>query len=202
MTVPVGGPSATKTYLMSDTDMDLIGSGMVAISRDALSGLRNALMRDTGYAAAGYLQEAGYAGGASMFEAFRSWLAARGADGPEALSLAAFQSEATDFFRECGWGSLEVGDLHDTVATLDSSDWGEATPEAALEHPGCHVSSGMFADFFGRLADAPLAVMEVECRSAGYDRCRFLLGSADVLQQVYDGMASGASYSDAVGAAA
>jgi predicted hydrocarbon binding protein len=188
--------------MVSDTEMDLIGSGMVAISRDALSGLRNALMRDTGYASAGYLQEAGYAGGASMFEAFRSWLAARGTEAPEALTLGAFQTEATDFFRECGWGSLEVGELHETVATLDSGDWGEATPGAGLEHPGCHLSSGMFADFFGRLADAPLAVMEVECRSAGFDRCRFLLGSADVLQQVYDGMAAGASYSDAVGAAA
>jgi predicted hydrocarbon binding protein len=188
--------------MVSDTEMDLIGSGMVAISRDALSGLRNALMRDTGYASAGYFQEAGYAGGASMFEAFRSWLAARGNEAPESLTLGAFQSEATDFFRECGWGSLEVGELHDTVATLDSADWGEATPDAGLEHPSCHLSSGMFADFFGRLADAPLAVMEVECRSSGHDRCRFLLGSADVLQQVYDGMASGASYSDAVGAAA
>ena len=188
--------------MMSDTEMDLIGSGMVAISRDALSGLRTALMRDTGYATAGYLQEAGYTGGAAMFDAFRARLALRGTPEPEALSLAAFQAEATAFFRECGWGSLEVGALHDTVATLDSTDWGEATPDAGLEHPGCHLSSGMFADFFGRVADAPLAVMEVECRSAGSDRCRFLLGSADVLQQVYEGMAAGASYSDAVGAAA
>lgn len=187
---------------MGDSEMDLIGSGMVAISRDVLTGLRIALMRDTGYASAGYLQEAGYAGGAAMFDAFRSWLAQRGASEPEALSIGAFQAHATEFFRECGWGSLAVGELHDTVATLDSADWGEATPEAGLEHPGCHLSSGMFADFFGRVADAPLAVMEVECRSAGSDRCRFLLGSPDVLQQVYDGMAGGATYADAVGAAA
>ena len=187
---------------MSDTGMDLIGSGMVAISRDALAGLRNALMRDTGYASAGYLQEAGYAGGAATFDAFRWWLSLRGTGEPEALSVGAFQSQATEFFRECGWGSLEVGALHDTVATLDSSDWSEATPEAGLEHPGCHLTSGMFADFFGRVADAPLAVMEVECRSAGGERCRFLLGSADVLQQVYDGMAAGATYDEAVGAAA
>jgi len=187
---------------MSDTEMDLIGSGMIAISRDALTGLRTALMRDTGYASAGYLQEAGYAGGAAMFEAFRAWLVTRGAGGPEDLSVGNFQTRATEFFRECGWGSLSVGVLHDTVATLDSADWGEATPGSALDHPGCHLSSGMFADFFGRLADAPLAVMEVECRSAGSDRCRFLLGSAEVLQQVYDGMAGGSHYEDAVGAAA
>ena len=182
--------------------MDLIGSGMVGITRDALAGLRNAMMRDLGYATAGYLQEAGYAGGSALFEAFRNWLAARGASEPESLSIDAFQAHATEFFHECGWGSLVVGELHDTVATLDSSDWGEATPDAALEHPGCHLSSGMFADFFGRVAGAPLAVMEVECRSTGSARCRFLLGSSDVLQQVYDGMAAGAPYEEAVGAAA
>lgn len=182
--------------------MNLTGSGMVAITSDSLAALRNALMRDTGYAAAGYLQEAGYAGGAALFEAFRGWLAARGIDEPESLSLGAFQSHATGFFRECGWGSLEMGDLHDMVATLDSADWGEATPGAGLEHPGCSLSSGMLADFFGRLSEAPLAVMEVECRSAGSDRCRFLLGSQDVMQAVYDGMTAGVGYEEAVGGAA
>ena len=82
---------------------------MVAITQDAMGGLRNALMRDMGYAAAGYLQEAGYAGGGALFEAFRNWLAARGGTAPEDLSLSDFQSNASDFFRECGWGSLEVG---------------------------------------------------------------------------------------------
>jgi predicted hydrocarbon binding protein len=116
--------------------------------------------------------------------------------------LEAFQERATEFFKECGWGSLTVGDLHDTVATLDSSDWGESTPDAGLEHPGCHLSAGMFADFFGRVAGAPLAVMEVECRSTGSARCRFLLGSTEVLQQVYEEMGRGAGYEDAVGASA
>jgi hypothetical protein len=44
--------------------------------------------------------------------------------------------------------------------------------------------------------------MEVECRSAGGERCRFLLGSTDVMQQVYDGMSRGASYEEAVRASA
>src|SRR5437879_6450356 len=108
--------------------MNLSESGMVAVTRDALSALRNALMRDTGYAAAGYLQEAGYAGGASLFEAFRGWLVARGAPEPEALPLDAFQDHATEFFRDTGWGSLSIGAM-DAVATLDSSDWSEATPD-------------------------------------------------------------------------
>lgn len=182
--------------------IDLTGSGMLAITRDALTALRAALMRDTGDAAGAYLQEAGYAGGGAQFEAFRQWLAARGAGAPESLSVDGFQSEATEFFRRAGWGSLEVGALHDTVATLDSADWAEATPELPLDQVGCSFSCGMFADFFGRVADAPLAVMEVECRSAGSPRCRFLLGSADVMQTVYDHMSQGHGYEDAVGASA
>jgi predicted hydrocarbon binding protein len=187
---------------MNDMTLDLAGNGLLAVTKDALAALRNALMRDTGHAAAGYFQEAGYAGGASLFEAFRGWLELRDALSPESLPLEEFQRLAAEFFQEAGWGSLSVGTLHDTVATLDSPDWGEASPDAGMEHPCCHLSSGMFADFFGRVADAPLAVMEVECRSTGADRCRFLLGSAEVMQAVYEGMSQGQPYDEAVAAAA
>lgn len=180
--------------------IDLTGTGMLAITRDALTALRAALLRDTGASAAGYLQEAGYAGGGALFEAFRSWLASRGIGAPESLTVDAFQREAAEFFRRTGWGSLHVGALHETVATLDSEDWGEAAPESGAEQPSCHLSAGMFADFFGRLANAPLAVMEVECRSAGGNRCRFLLGSTEVMQRVYEEMSEGAGYTAAVGA--
>jgi len=178
--------------------IDLTGSGMLAITRDTLTTLRGTLTRDTGVAAAGYLQEAGYAGGQALFEAFRRWLSTRGKGAPESLSVDAFQREATEFFRHAGWGSLELGAIEETVATLDSTDWGEADPNAGAELPSCHLSSGMFADFFGRLADAPLAVMEVECRSRGDGRCRFLLGSTEVMQRVYEGMAGGEEYGAAV----
>jgi len=186
---------------MGDMTIDLSGSGMLAITRDSLAALRAALIRDAGPSAAGYLQEAGYAGGGALLEAFRRWLSSRGAGSPETLSIDGFQREATEFFRRAGWGSLHVGALHDTVATLDSADWGEAVPGSA-EQPACHVSAGMFADFFGRVADAPLAVMEVECRSAGGSRCRFLLGSTEVMQQVYEEMSRGTEYEAAVTAAA
>ena len=187
---------------MNDMTLDLAGNGLLAVTKDALAALRNALMRDSGHAAAGYFQEAGYAGGAALFEAFRGWLETRDALSPESLPLDEFQQLAAEFFHETGWGSLTVGTLHDTVATLDSPDWGEATPDAGMEHPSCHLSSGMFADFFGRVADAPLAVMEVECRSAGAERCRFLLGSTEIMEHVYNAMSSGDTYEAAVGAAA
>jgi uncharacterized protein len=196
------GPSTGEHYAMSEMTLDLAGNGMLAVTKDALVALRNALMRDTGHAAAAYFQEAGYAGGGALFEAFRGWLSARGAEAPESLTLDEFQGLAGQFFEEAGWGSLTVGSLHDAVATLDSPNWGEASPEGGMEHPCCHLSSGMFADFFGRVADAPLAVMEVECRSMGAERCRFLLGSTEVMQQVYDAMSQGQAYDQAVAGAA
>lgn len=194
----ISRPVREGTFTSSAMTIDLTGSGMLAVTRDTLTALRVALIRDTGTAAAGYLQEAGYAGGQALFDAFRGWLAARGRGTPESLSVDAFQREATGFFRDAGWGSLDLGALDDAVATLDSSDWGEADPGGGATLPSCHLSAGMFADFFGRLADAPLAVMEVECRSRGDERCRFLLGSTEVMQRVYEGMASGEEYPSAV----
>jgi uncharacterized protein len=186
---------------MTDMTLDLAGNGMLAVTRDALAALRNALMRDAGLSSAGWFQEAGYAGGAALFEAFRGWLSARGAGAPESLPLEEFQRLAGEFFSQTGWGSLSVGTLHEAVATLDSPNWGEAA-DGGMEQPCCHLSAGMFADFFGRVADAPLAVMEVECRSTGAERCRFLLGSTEVMQAVYEGMSQGQPYDEAVAAAA
>ncbi len=177
--------------------IQLGGSGMVALTRDALATLRAALFRDLGGDAAGYLQEAGYAGGAALSAAFAEWTARRGYGVPESIPAAEFQQRASEFFSDLGWGSLALSKLTDAVATLDSEDWGEADPQSAMEFPGCHLTTGMFADFFGRLAGTPMAVMEVECRSMGSPRCRFLLGSAESLHQVYDEMSRGLTYEDA-----
>lgn len=167
---------------------------MVGLTRDALVALRGVLFRDAGANAAAYLQEAGYAGGAALYGAFADWNVARGGGAPESLPAAEFEQRAADFFAELGWGAVTVGVLHDSVMTLDSSDWAESDPAAAMQYPGCYLSSGLLADFFGRVAGAQLAVMEVECRSMGSHRCRFLLGSAETMQHVYDEMTRGVPY--------
>ena len=182
--------------------LDLTSNQLAAVPRASLAALRAALLRDAGPSAAAYLQEAGYAGGEAVFASFRSWLESRQGGAPEELDLEAFEQRATEFFREGGWGSLKVGSLRAAVATLDSDDWAEADPSAGLDHPGCHLTTGMFADFFGRVADQPLAVLEVECRSMGHDRCRFLAGSAEVMQFIYEEMSEGRSYEEAVQAVA
>ena len=179
--------------------LDLPGNALVAMTRDSLAALRAAMFRDMGPNAAAMLQEAGYAGGQAMFDAFSSWLASRGLPAPESLAADDFAERATEFFRDAGWGSIELGSL-DSVATVDSGDWAEGNPAFPLDFPGCYYTSGVMADFFGRLAGEPVAVMEVECRSMGGDRCRFLVGSGETLQRVYDEMAQGIGYEQAVAA--
>ena len=117
----------------------------------------------------------------------------RGAEywGPSALALDAFRERAAQFFRESGWGEVSVAALEGVVAAIDAADWAEAEPGAALPYPGCFYSAGLLADFFGRVADAPLAALEVECRSSGSDRCRFLVGSESVLTALHEQMAAG-----------
>jgi predicted hydrocarbon binding protein len=177
--------------------LDLSGNALVAMTRDSLLALRAAMFRDVGPNAAALLQEAGFAGGQALFAAFENWLAARGLPSADALPASEFAKHATDFFRDAGWGSIELGTL-ESVATVDSTDWAEGDPAYPLEFPGCYYTSGVMADFFGRLAGAPLAVMEVECRSMGSERCRFLVGSGETLQRVYDEMAQGVGYEAAI----
>ncbi len=178
--------------------IDLADHDMLAMSRTMLAALRAVLFRDAGPQAAAYLQEAGYAGGESVYASFREWLRVHGKAKPDQLEVEEFQHRASEYFREAGWGTIEVGSMHDAVATVDSEDWAEADPTSDLDAPGCHITTGMFADFFGRLSEVPLAVLEVECRSAGAERCRFLLGNAEVMRFVYEEMEQGRTYEEAV----
>lgn len=183
---------------------DLAAAGMVGLTRDALVTLRSVLFRDAGGNAAAYLQEAGYAGGSALHQVFTQWCTSQGRPVPENMGGPEFGQRTAEFFGELGWGSLSVGMLHDSVLTLDSADWAESDPASAMQFPGCYLSAGLLADFFGRIAGVPLAVMEVECRSmggvegGGSERCRFLLGSSETIQHVYDGMTQGVAYDAAL----
>ena len=186
--------------------IDFSANNLLALPHASLGALRTALLREIGPGSAAFLQEAGYAGGESIFSAFRTWLQARGDSGasgtaaePEDLEVEAFQHRVAEFFKEAGWGTLRIGTLRDAVATIDCDEWGEADAQGeALDQPGCHLSTGLVADFFGRIADQPLAVLEVECRSMGYERCRFLLGNAEVMEHVYEELGRGAGYEEAL----
>jgi predicted hydrocarbon binding protein len=177
--------------------IDLPGNAFVALTRDSLLALRTALFRDVGPDAAALLQEAGYAGGQALYDAFTRWTVSHGLGSPEELPATEFGRLAGEFFRELGWGAFEIGAM-DSVATIDAAEWAESDAAYPLDFPGCYYTAGMFADFFGRLAGEPVAVMEVECRSMGGARCRWLVGSGETMQRVYDQMGQGIAYADAV----
>lgn len=161
--------------------------------------LRQVLERDAGGQAAGWLQEAGFAGGEALFEAYTEWLGDRYQVGrPASLDVRHLGETLSGFFRESGWGALGVTPLAPAVIALDSSDWWESDPASGASYPSCHLSSGLLAEFLTRVSGTPLGVMEVECRSRGDARCRFLAGSPETLQIVYGRVAEGVPYLDAL----
>lgn len=171
---------------------------MIGLPRAALGALRTALLRDAGWSYVGWLTETGWAGGAEAAQAFAEWLPSQGESrGLDALDAATFQRHAPAFFAAAGWGTLTIGTLGPGLLTLDSPDWVEADPAAQLPYPGCYVSGGLFGAFFSSIGGVTLTTMEVECRSAGSARCRWLLGSPAAIQHVYQAMSEGQSYLDA-----
>src|SRR5918999_3996770 len=170
------------------------------IGRRVLHQLRSALERDTGLQASTYLQEAGFAGGEELYAEFSEWLlSTRGVERPAELDVEFLSEVLSEFFEDQGWGKLQATPLSEAVLALDSSEWAEAAEDGRGEFPSCHLTCGLLADFFGRLSDGLVAVMEVECRSRGDARCRFLAGAPDTLSALYDRMAQGTGYAEALG---
>lgn len=170
------------------------------LGRKVIHQLRASLERDTGLQAAAYLQEAGFAGGEELYAAFGEWLArARGVEQPSELDIDFLGEVLGEFFSDQGWGRLNAIPLGPAVIALDSAEWAEALDERQGEFPSCHLSCGLLADFLGRISQDHVAVMEVECRSRGESKCRFLAGSPETLGILYDRMAQGTGYLEALG---
>ena len=171
----------------------------LTIGRGALRQLHDSLLRDANEHAFTILQEAGFAAGAGMYQAFCAWLPQVGVAGPSDLDAARLSNVLSNFFQANGWGTLSVAPVGRAALALDSSDWAEAESGTA-EIPMCFFSSGMLADFLGRLSNEVVSVMEVECRSRGDARCRFLSAAPDTLTGVYEEMAQGRGYEEILGA--
>jgi predicted hydrocarbon binding protein len=176
----------------------LSSSALSAIPRASLRTLRASLVRDLGGGFATVLQEAGYAGGDAVFTAMKDWCAANGLGSPDSLAYSQFQAAAARFFADTGWGHVTMEPIGDTAVALDSTDWAEADPDAAMPYPSCYYSAGMLADLFGHVAQGQLGCLEVECRSMGAPRCRFLLANPEIIAHVYQAISAGKSYTDAL----
>jgi len=139
------------------------------------------------------LQEAGYAAGEGLYRSFAA------TNNPADLDADMLAETLSEFFTNGGWGSVTITPVGTGALALDSSDWVEAEPGTA-QSPMCFFSTGMLADFLGRLSDETVAVLEVECRSRGDARCRFLSATPEVLEKVYNEMTTGKSYEQALSA--
>ena len=157
----------------------------LVIAPASLHLLGAALAEATGSNAARPLQEAGYATGVAHAAAFREWLAGRGEGEPGELPLSVFRERGRELFAELGWGDLRMQPEREEASVLVAERWAEWRTRAADEAPSCHFSTGMLAGFFGDLAGQPLAVLEVEPAVAARGACRFLMGSEQVMDDVY-----------------
>jgi predicted hydrocarbon binding protein len=176
------------------THIPLSPSSLVALSPRALHALRDR-------AGAQALQEAGYAAGEATYQAFAAWLPqVAGVDHPTDLAAPRLAEVLSQFFTALGWGAMRLTAVGEATVAVDAEQWAEVAPDAHLQYPSCFFTSGMLADFMGRLANASLAVMEVECRSRDDARCRWLVGAPETLTSLYEHMTQGADYLTVLGA--
>lgn len=166
---------------------DLIGIAIPTLKELRTAALASLSTGATGEAdAVDALREAGFAGGSAVYEAFEQWLAesdsAQAAGRAEDLTVEEFGNQAAAYFRAAGWGVVEFNPVEEEgVAALSMDQCWEADSRAGNVQPSCHVTTGMLAAFFGKLAGYPVAVLETECRSANAGKCRFLLGNSEMM---------------------
>lgn len=178
----------------------------LALPVASLAALRRALHDEVGAEkAARALQQAGFAAGDAV-HALLVGRAAGGQDaaGPDAAEALAklpgsvFWRRLNDLFASRGWGQLAHEDLHPGVGALESSDWVEADPETGASRPSCFFTAGLLANILGRTAGQPVGVLEVECRSRGDLRCRFIFGGPAAIDSVYAATLEGQSVEESL----
>ena len=167
---------------------------LVGVAIPTLRQLRSAVLSSSSPdAAVNALREAGFAGGAAVYSAFEEWLAESGvtdaSDGKSGagdLSLEEFGNGTAKFFRDAGWGDVTLShDDDEGVAIVDIESCWEGSASAA-DAPGCHITTGLLAAFFGQIAGYPVAVLETECCEGDGSRCRFMMGNAEVMNHQWE----------------
>jgi hypothetical protein len=166
------------------------------VPAELLSSVRRALTRDRDpLEAVTLLREVGYEVGGSVYGDLWDHVSHHNG-GVHALSVPAdrFWASASAYFERLGWGRLEHSQPHRGVGALDLVGWMEQGSDGGP--PGCHVSTGLFTDLLGRLAEgAPVVVMEVP---GGPGRSRLLFGSQEALAAVYAAIQGGATPDQAI----
>lgn len=163
----------------------------LALPVASLAALRYALAEAVGQdAAARAFQQAGVAAGDAFFKLLANPAAG---DAPAEWDESMFWRRFGELFERRGWGRIANEQVHAGVAALDAFDWVESNPDLSASRPTCHFTTGLLANLLGRVCQDEVAVLEVECRSRGDSRCRFLYGSPDVLEMLYERLRDGES---------
>ncbi len=147
--------------------------------------------------AATLLREIGYEIGDVFYDALEEGLEQAPGESLRSLSPERFWKGCSAFFEDLGWGRLQWDQPHHAIAALGSPDWIEAEGREA-PHPACHLTTGLFARLLSRAAGGDLAVLEVECRSRGDERCCFLFGSPEALDLLHREVRVGIAYTAAL----
>jgi predicted hydrocarbon binding protein len=174
----------------------------LALPVASLAAIRHALTRAVGADEAGRaLRAAGHAAGDAVFAALTQPFGADSSDNDALADIkaATFWRRISQLFSTRGWGTLNHSDLHDGVASLDSTNWVEAEP-GTTGRPSCFFTTGLLANLLGQAANADIAVLEVECRSRGDNQCRFVFGAPETIDALYTRMRTGESVEDSVAA--
>lgn len=165
------------------------------ISVESIRQLRRGLQ---GQAGAEVLHQAGFATGQALSNEWRQGIADRTSlDDPSLLDQRWFGPLLSELCERLGWGPVEVEALGDQALVISSSQWREAEPGSA-EQPACHFTAGALASFLSSQAGAPLAVLEVECRSCGGESCKFLAGAPELVSLAWDLLAAGGDWRDSL----
>jgi predicted hydrocarbon binding protein len=174
----------------------LYQSGVVGIGAKALHTTRRALIDDLGEAGEARLQEIGYAAGEEVYHSFCDWLPQyTGMSDPGELDADTLGEVLSEFFSALGWGSVSVERVGNSGLELSSENWAEADTETQAEYPSCYFTTGLMASFLTCLAGGnAFALMELECRSQGDAGCKFLAGSPETLDAVYEALSEERDY--------
>jgi predicted hydrocarbon binding protein len=166
------------------------------ISPDSIRRLRQRLDAHDPSLAATLLHDAGFATGEAMAAAWSGRIKERtGLADPGRLDHRWFDTLFAELSRDLGWGSPSLTELGDEALLIESEDWAESV-EASSPHPACHFTAGALAAFLSALAGGPIAVLEVECRSAGKSRCAFVAGSPAMISATWDLVVAGGDWRD------
>ncbi|MEO9046625.1 MAG: hypothetical protein ABI331_04260 [Gemmatimonadaceae bacterium] len=158
---------------------------LLSVPPQALLALRKALLTRPDLDTVLALRDAAYAGGDSMYDAFKDYVAARDSVDPQELDVRQFFRRAGDFWTQSGWGTTTFSEADDAFCAVEIDGCWEAHLDDQPDPRGCHLTVGIIGAFLGKFADYPVAVLEVEGPATDSERCRFLAGSMAMIAAHY-----------------